>query len=464
MEKLSFDRSPNDLSVFGARELDPSVFRAIQSSLDLGHFDRPLLQNLTEFTFNQDFGGVSLRDACVFLGPQLKTLRLTIPSSLEGLRTFTTALKARCPAIAHLYISSRQSSDRVNRVVSDLVCSLSSLRTVSCNQITCNTQALKYLSSLPSLQRLDVHLPNELAQESLLDAFPNILPFLAMQRLDITVASTASAVEFLRVASNSSDLESLSITIDHIVPTPEQLHAVLTVIQQSSFCGTLTTFKFRDDVEMAEDATPLHNLDGQTLSPLLRCRNLEDIKIGISYGHAAIDNSLLKEMALVWPCLRCISIYSRHDARRWHCKADLQGLTYLAQNCHSLQSVSLQFDVSLPLTMTIAMHPDKIVPYGSLTELDVSRSHVSDPLAVATFLAHVFPNLTLHHGYYIQTTPPPSIWDDFEDELSEDERNPEYMEMAKHWNDVVQIFNARRQELSQSLTNHNVRMQYLIYN
>jgi hypothetical protein len=162
-------------------------------------------------------------------------LRLTIFNSLEGLRTFTKVLKAGCPAIEHLYISSYQSSDRVNRVMSDLVCGLSSLRTVSCNQraqITYDARALKYLSSLPSLQRLNVNLPNELAQESLLDASPNIPPFLVMRHLYFTVVSTASAVEFLRVASNSPNLESVGITIDCIVPTPEQLHAVLTVMQQ----------------------------------------------------------------------------------------------------------------------------------------------------------------------------------------------------------------------------------------
>jgi len=118
------------------------------------------------------------------------------------------------------------------------------------------------------------------------------------------------------------------------------------------------------------------------------------------------------------------------------------------------------------VALTIAMHPDKIVPYGSLTELDVSRSHVSDPLAVATFLTDVFPNLTLiDHEYYIRSTPPgTSIRSDFEDGLSEDERSPEYIEMAKRWKDVVQILNARRQELSQSPTNCNVRMQPLICN
>ena len=209
--------------------------------------------------------------------------------------------------------------------------------------------------------------------------------------------------------------------------------------------------------QVALDAPLSHSLDAHTISPLLQCRNLEHINIHISYGHAAIDNSLLKDMASAWPCLRSLGLYSC-DAHLWHAKADLRGLVCLAQNCRSLESVSLQFDVSLPPT---AIYPDEAIRCEWLTQLEVACSHVSNPLAVATFLADVFPNLTLYHDYYIRTTPLGTS--DFE-ELSEDERSPEYIEMAKRWEDVVQILDARRQELPQSLTNRNVRMQSLIYN
>src|ERR1700691_3678200 len=130
MEQLSFESSTT--AWLGSRELSPSVFRAIESSLDLGHFDRPLLQNLSELTFKQDVSGISLRDACVFLGPQLKTLHLSIPIIVDCLGTFAEALTAKCPAIENLYISSGYGREEwVNRVVSDIICSLSSLRTVS---------------------------------------------------------------------------------------------------------------------------------------------------------------------------------------------------------------------------------------------------------------------------------------------------------------------------------------------
>jgi hypothetical protein len=83
------------------------------------------------------------------------------------------------------------------------------------------------------------------------------------------------------------------------------------------------------------------------------------------------------------------------------------------------------------------------------------------PLAIATFLADVFPNLKLHHSYSIWTR---TDWDRFDPPLSEDEQDPEYIKMAKHWTDIVQMLEARRQELSQSLTNPNVRMESLVYN
>jgi hypothetical protein len=303
-----------------------------------------------------------------------------------------------------------------------------------------------------------VRLPQEFAQGDFLGASSNILPFLAMRHLHLSVALIADAGQFLQATLSSFGLETLSITFDGIVPNPEQLHAVLTMIEQSSFCDTLTTFALRDRVHLDEETAPLHSLDAHTLSPLLQCRNLEHITFNISYGYAAIDNSLLEGMASAWPCLRYLDLHSYYHVRLWHSKANFQGLIYLAQHCHELQSVSLQFDLSLPPT---AMDPDQRIRCETLTQLSVSHSHVSDPLGVATFLAGVFPNLRLHHNYFIRTTTPRpgTISLDFEDALREYEQSPEFIEMAKRWKDVDQMLTARRLELSQPPTNTDVRMQ-----
>jgi hypothetical protein len=197
MEHLSFDQPPTIWSIFGVGELSPSIFRAIESSLDLGHFNRPLLQNLSELSFCQNSGGVSLRDICVFLGPRLKTLRLSTSIFFDSLDNFSIALKARCPAIEHLYISSHTLTACTKSCVVDLICSLSSLRTLSYKGDTTDSQTLKHLSSLPFLRSLNVRLPRRLAQEDFLDSSSNILPFLKMRHLDVSVASITSAGEFL---------------------------------------------------------------------------------------------------------------------------------------------------------------------------------------------------------------------------------------------------------------------------
>jgi hypothetical protein len=100
-------------------------------------------------------------------------------------------------------------------------------------------------------------------------------PFLVMCHLHISVALIANAGQFLQATLSSFGLESLAITFDGIIPNPEQLHTVLTVIQRSSFCDALTTFALWDCVHSDEEITPLHSLDAHTLSPPLQCQNLE---------------------------------------------------------------------------------------------------------------------------------------------------------------------------------------------
>ena len=133
-------------------------------------------------------------------------------------------------------------------------------------------------------------------------------------------------------------------------------------------------------------AFPLHSLDAHTLSPLLQFRNMEHITIDTPYGHAAINNSLLKELTLVWPCLHNISLHLCHNACPWHSKANLQGLTSLTQHCHLLQSVSLQFDDSFP---TATMYLDKGICCESLTQLDISHSPpilLQSPLSLLMYI------------------------------------------------------------------------------
>jgi hypothetical protein len=156
--------------------------------------------------------------------------------------------------------------------------------------------------------------------------------------------------------------------------------------------------------------------------------------LDIRYGQEAIDNSLMMNMALAWPHLRTIHFMSFHRGSRWPSKVNLEGLVHLAQGCRALESMSLRFDLSFPMT---SIRPHNGIRNESLTTLSVDRSPITDPLAVVTHLFDVFPNLTLYHAWYLDSA------------SNLDEGDPEFIEMCKRWGEVDRLLEIRKQERSQ---------------
>ena len=249
----------------------------------------------------------------------------------------------------------------------------------------------------------------------------------------------ADAGEYLQLISNSSSLEFLSIVVSAI-PQPQELYSFLTTVHQSCFRDILTTVLLMTDyAAVALDAPPPYSPRSahSFTSPLL-CSNLEHISLYIRYGQEAIDNSLMKDMALRWPRLRSISLSSTYRDSRWHLSANLEGLVYLAQHCRMLELVNCQFDVSLPTT---SVDPASGIRNESLTGLYVHRSRIIDPVAVATLLSDVFPNLRLDHDWHFREGL--GRYDSDDDE----EDDPEFIEMCKRWKAVDQMLEMRKQEV-----------------
>jgi hypothetical protein len=383
-------------SIYGDDQLGPSVFHAINCSLALGHHSHPLLQNITELDYKSIFSEVSLLDACIFLGPRLKKIDLSITVPIVGLEVFLEAVKSTCPALSNLHIliddnEENKNAGAVGRAISNTVCGLSYLQEALLRGVTLNGKALVFLASLPILQKLDVSVPGGPPLQSYREEFP-ILPFPTLRDLCCS-ATIAGASEFLQLISTSSAIESLSIELSTI-PPPQELHNFLTIVHQSSFRDTLTAVALYDDEEWDEDVPASHTIEAHTLSPLLQCPNLEDISFGIRYGQQAIGNSLMEDMASAWPRLRNLSLTSFYGDNRREYNINLKGLIHLAQYCRALESVRCQFDMSLP---TDSMHPGNGIRIESLTHLCIGRSHITDPLAVAALLSDVFPNLAVFH-------------------------------------------------------------------
>ena len=420
MNHLSFELWSH--RVFGTRELSTNVLSAINSSLNLGHCHRSVFQNLKKLTC--DVLGIPLREMRIFLSPRLTSLFLSISNSTVGLETFLTAVQAASPFLRVVSINGNRYSEKVRTAVSSLICGLPCLEVVLCSTIALNYKALVALSSLPKLWRLHMFLPG--GPVAMDNCRP--LPFSSLQDFDVSAATIADVDKFLRLVSGSPSLYSLSVDV-LATTTPQELHSFLTTVHRSSSRETLTKISLQDISELVLVAPPSHSLDAHTISPLLQCPNLQTILFGMRYRQEAINNSLMMDMAMAWPRLRSIHFFSLHSAGRWHSKVNLDGLVHLAQSCPALKSVSLGFDLSLPMAPT---HPG--VRNESLTYLYVDSSPITDPLAVATFFSDVFPKLELHHGWHS------SGWG---------EDSPEFIEMCKRWGEVDRLLEIRKQERSQ---------------
>jgi hypothetical protein len=435
------------------RDINPSVFRAIDDSLDLGHCDHPLLQNLSELAYWQGLPGITpLAGTRMFLGLRLKKLFLSIHSSnveLEGLEEFLKAVKSRCPSLQNLRISGNIVSRKLGRVVSDLVCGLPCLQQVLLVDVDLNGKALIFLASLPSLRILCAPLTRETALCTVRNSIPD-LPFPALRFFHASVASFADAGEFFPYISSSSSVKSLSINVTTIPPAQE-LYTFLVLVKQSGLRETLTAVFLR---VASWDSPPLsHSLEAHTLSPLLQCRNLEEISINIRYRQQAINNSLMKDMALAWPRLRKFSIFPFHDVNHQCLNVNLEGLFHLAQHCRMLGSVSYQFDMSLPTNSTYLGNG---IRNESLTRLSLHRSRITDPSTVATLLFEVFPNLKLDHSWRCTEGPD---WDS-----SDEEGDPAIIEMANRWKDVDKLLEIKRRERPSGLDRSPVvRICFIIY-
>ena len=213
--------------------IEPSVFRAIENSLDLGHSNRPLLPSLSYLTWGLfNFDGISFQNACIFLSPRLTELSLSISQPIIGLEIFFRAIASNCLSLQNILIDNTQSPphDDIGREVSSLVCGLSCLRETSFRAVVLNCNALIHLASRPTLRKLQICLPELGVLQSSLGLFPSLL-FPALSDLYAHVISFADADKFL---SNLFHPPTKSLVVDVLIPPARQLRRPLKTVCESS--------------------------------------------------------------------------------------------------------------------------------------------------------------------------------------------------------------------------------------
>jgi hypothetical protein len=157
------------------------------------------------------------------------------------------------------------------------------------------------------------------------------------------------------------------------------------------------------------------------LNPLSKLTNLECISIETECSTEELDDTFLVTMANCWPKLRQIALTGG-----WaHCspsQCTLRGISYLVGNCPNLTSLGIAFQASAETSW--GGRPGGGVVNANMNELDVRKSPISHPRAVATFLSNVCPGLT-----HI------SAWEDF------DSDDPIEADNWRRWQKTIRLFN-----------------------
>ena len=253
--------------------------------------------------------------------------------------------------------------------------------------------ALKYLSTLPTLRKLSVNLP-EGSRQHIDDFLATEMLFCGAQVLDFTVLDLELVTSLLQ----SRHLIFHVFRLYHRGrQTPEALFAFLKVLTPRAPTTPLRelTLSFGDcshpfPVEQMEREGVRYRLSYETLQPLTALGNLRELMIEWSEQISLDDDELVK-LACNWPSLQVFNIYcGRGGYPPFSTKyATLRGLLSLVSTCTQLHAVSLPLDArEVPVVQDIK--PCET----NFTCLIVPESPIGRAHPVAEFLFTYLPYVT----------------------------------------------------------------------
>ncbi|KAF7796420.1 hypothetical protein EIP86_007597 [Pleurotus ostreatoroseus] len=324
------------------------------------------------------------------LSPTIRTLIASFsgsPSSASGL----TYLPQYCPHIEslRLYLSDEISIVKAEKVLRSLQ-EIRSLDFTIHDDITesspaCLNGLLNRVSVLPQLETFCVaSLPQRVSLIAMPEA--NTRRFPALKQL--TVDSRASCSNFLRTFE-LENLEHLDITFSPFIVPPDNntqlMQTVEQVISHSSLKVLHLTYRYSVQVTL------------ESISPAFAFRSLEEFCLYSGPVGVALDDTAIEQLAKAWPDLTELrllgSIPLTSQSTATPVLPTLQALTYLAQYCPKLETLSIELDAKDPAPIQKRIREGRKFCNTHMKQLSVRRSLIGDTAKVAAFLSELFPNL-----------------------------------------------------------------------
>jgi hypothetical protein len=351
----------------------------------------------------------------LFLGPHLVGFRLDLrylkePIDIPAL-DICSSVKNLSPNISMLYLMLGWSEyprvaqpTRLSDELSSLACSFPGITKINTN-FPVTTEAIEYLSL--SLQLAELLIPNDAAEilKIVTDAGLRRV-FASLTTLTLSAKTPASCIEFLEVI-RPVHLKSLVVRLGpyYISRAEDMFHLFIGVHDLCSHFQ-LERFIVDSDLGFKLDDEPL---TPDIFEPLFAFENLSVFEArSIS---SDIDNACLKRLAIAWPNLSTLVLYTRPDDDYGRSKICLEGLAELVTRCPCLIDLTIELHISTSnLENWKEFHGD--LSNDTFQRLDFGRSTFRcDAGELGRSLHILFPNLGYFHAQ-IDGDEPGYRWND----------------------------------------------------
>ena len=305
-------------------------------------------------------------------------------------------LQRRSPSLRRLglIVYPDKRCNALSLAVSRVICGFHALESLTNENIPLSLDAIRHLATLPSLQDLFTKLvatPGASHLE-LFRGSKHAIYFPALKKLKLIHERGLSVCTTTVGSVRSTVFESVEICCVESIPLKHiaeffKVLAGLPETKSSLQCVSISINKLRDDPARFP-------ITRKTLKPLLKLSNLRDVNIHIHHP-MHIDDGLLCDMAYAWPNLFRLELRVRWPLEDSAPPATLAGLIPFVNACPSLSElgVAIRTDLSYVPQSLHELRPRCRALEHGLEILDVGRSEIQDPLAVAAFLFDLFPKL-----------------------------------------------------------------------
>ncbi|KAF8887138.1 hypothetical protein BD779DRAFT_1672896 [Infundibulicybe gibba] len=361
---------------------DANVPIAVYQALSFYFRDQPIFPNLVEI-FWRCSGNEAFSYIPMFLGPDVRRIRLNIFGNSITQNSMLPTLTKRCPSLTHFHLCTpeRQSFPDVGRQMKYLLSQWSQLETLTVHYLS--KESLRIVAGLPRLRSLTLSYADDVYGDTFSPA-PGTKVFPVLRNLSITANSPVLCINLLKAATNCP-LTTFEFSL--FGSNPPVWHDLFATLVKSCDKSTLTTIRIDDLAVEHGQHGPSTTDELRILFPLT---GLTNILLQIHYGFN-INDAFMGEMAAAWPHIHTLVIKVT-DIIQQSQQLTLHGLAPLAELCPKLHILGIHVNA----THICSNHLDLYSDSKSCVEvISVGHSPISEtsvPWATA-YLSAIFPKL-----------------------------------------------------------------------